>query len=89
MINGKKVAGLLIEPVWQDNKLKAFIVGVGINVNTPMENLLAAAPMATSMHHEMPGTYTVETVTQQVSQQLAQAQSSLHPPHESALKTIS
>jgi len=34
MINGKKIAGILMESIITDNKLNCLIVGIGINVNT-------------------------------------------------------
>lgn len=71
MINGKKVAGILIEPVWQDDQLKAFVIGIGINISTPIAQLQTVAPMATSMQHKAPGDYTVALVTEEVSLQLS------------------
>jgi BirA family biotin operon repressor/biotin-[acetyl-CoA-carboxylase] ligase len=36
-VEGKKVAGILIEPAWQGNLCRHMIVGVGINVNSDVD----------------------------------------------------
>ncbi len=36
-VEGKKVAGILIEPSWQGNVCRHMIVGVGINVNSDVD----------------------------------------------------
>lgn len=35
-VNGKKVAGILPESVWQGNDLRAAILGIGVNVRTDL-----------------------------------------------------
>ena len=36
-VDGKKVAGILIEPAWQGNLCRHMIVGVGVNVNSDVD----------------------------------------------------
>lgn len=36
-VDGKKVAGILIEPAWQGNICRHIIVGIGINVNSEVD----------------------------------------------------
>ena len=43
ILNGKKVAGVLVETDWQENQLKALVTGMGVNVNAqavPGHNML-------------------------------------------------
>jgi BirA family biotin operon repressor/biotin-[acetyl-CoA-carboxylase] ligase len=32
LLNGKKVAGVLVETIWRENDLRALVVGMGVNV---------------------------------------------------------
>ncbi len=50
LINKKKVSGVLSELIERDNKLY-LIIGVGINCNLELENLLELSKIATSLHY--------------------------------------
>ena len=39
MLNGRKVAGLLVESAWQNDQIEFAIVGIGLNVNTQFVDL--------------------------------------------------
>ncbi|MBO9308564.1 MAG: biotin--[acetyl-CoA-carboxylase] ligase [Chloroflexi bacterium] len=38
-LHGRKVCGILLEPLWRGASLEAIIVGVGINVRVPLDEL--------------------------------------------------
>jgi BirA family biotin operon repressor/biotin-[acetyl-CoA-carboxylase] ligase len=59
----KKISGVLIENVIKNSKLKACIIGFGLNVNqVQFDNL----PLATSMHLVSKKTYNLDVVLKQV-----------------------
>lgn len=49
LVKGRKVAGILIENIWQSDKIKASVVGVGLNMN--QEKFPAWLPGAASLIH--------------------------------------
>ncbi len=52
LVNNKKVCGILTEMQTDNNKAKFIILGIGINVNTPLSKL---PPAATSLQKEAKG----------------------------------
>ena len=52
LLHGKKVAGILLESVWEGDHLNAVILGVGINVNAHIPPTLPFASTATSLADE-------------------------------------
>jgi BirA family biotin operon repressor/biotin-[acetyl-CoA-carboxylase] ligase len=52
LIDGKKVAGILMENVLQGQQLEAAILGVGINVSLDVSAYPEIAPIATSLSGE-------------------------------------
>jgi len=52
LIKGKKVAGILVENVFQGNALQSSIVGVGLNVNLNVTGHPEIASIATSLSAE-------------------------------------
>jgi BirA family biotin operon repressor/biotin-[acetyl-CoA-carboxylase] ligase len=52
LIKGKKVAGILVENVFQGNALQSSIVGVGLNVNLDVTGHPEIASIATSLSAE-------------------------------------
>ncbi len=54
LVNGKKVAGVLVETVWQADRPQAFIVGMGVNVfKASCPPLTEQAFPATTLEDEM------------------------------------
>jgi BirA family biotin operon repressor/biotin-[acetyl-CoA-carboxylase] ligase len=53
LIKGKKVAGILVENVFEGNALQASIVGVGLNVSLDVTAHPEIAPIATSLSAEL------------------------------------
>lgn len=53
LINGKKVAGILAESITKGDKLKGIALGIGINLNSHVENLQKIDQPATSVSHEL------------------------------------
>jgi BirA family biotin operon repressor/biotin-[acetyl-CoA-carboxylase] ligase len=49
MIAGRKVGGILIETEIVGDRLVYAIAGIGVNVNTPADDLAALSPQATSL----------------------------------------
>ena len=39
LVDGKKVAGILVESILRDKKITALAIGCGVNVNAPLEEL--------------------------------------------------
>ena len=59
MVNGKKIAGMLIETKQQENTLQHVILGVGLNINqTSFVNL----PSATSLAMLTKKTYPIDAL---------------------------
>ncbi len=67
LINDKKIAGLLIEMLWESGKPKFAIIGIGINIYSPK------VEKATSIEDEIQKETTVFTVLEEVSKQLTSA----------------
>lgn len=67
-VNGKKICGILIENTLSGNKISSSIVGIGLNVNTAFEGELKN--IATSMCLESGKTFSVETVTEKLMEEL-------------------
>ncbi len=53
LINGKKVCGILAESITKGDKLKGIALGVGINLNSQIENLQKIDQPATSVSLEL------------------------------------
>lgn len=53
LINGKKVCGILAESITKGDKLKGIALGVGINLNSNIENLQKIDQPATSVSFEL------------------------------------
>jgi len=67
LLNGRKVAGILIELVWSGEDVDCLVIGVGINVSknavpttdilhfpaTSLEHVLGAAPNRTKLLHDI------------------------------------
>lgn len=70
----KKISGVLIESVIKNSKLKACIIGFGLNVNqVQFDNL----PLATSMHMVSKKTYNLDAVLEKVIENLQNYMSQL------------
>ncbi|MBN2099390.1 MAG: biotin--[acetyl-CoA-carboxylase] ligase [Dehalococcoidia bacterium] len=52
LIDGKKVAGILMENIFQGHQLEAAILGVGINISLDVSAYPEIAPIATSLSGE-------------------------------------
>ena len=53
LINGKKVAGILIESDVRGSKVDYAIIGIGVNVNLGLPDLSDIVPDATSLYSEL------------------------------------
>ncbi|MCX5999295.1 MAG: biotin--[acetyl-CoA-carboxylase] ligase [Chloroflexi bacterium] len=53
LLNGRKVSGVLMENVFEGGKLRAAIVGIGINVRLDVSSFPEIAPIATSLSTEL------------------------------------
>lgn len=53
LINGKKVCGILAESITKGDKLKGIALGVGVNLNSKVENLQKIDQPATSISFEL------------------------------------
>ncbi len=51
-LNGKKLGGILIETELEGNEVNRVIVGIGININSDMEDLKSVLDIATSLKME-------------------------------------
>jgi BirA family biotin operon repressor/biotin-[acetyl-CoA-carboxylase] ligase len=61
LLNRKKVSGILCETTMVEDKV-AVVVGIGLNVNMPLETLKTIDIPATSLHVEGKKNYSVETL---------------------------
>lgn len=52
-INGKKIAGILAEGITAGGKIQGLALGIGVNLNTPEENLIKIDKPATSLFNEL------------------------------------
>jgi len=59
MVDGKKICGILTEAITQGSHLEAVVIGIGLNVNTEIDELPAEA---TSMRITKVQTYEVQNV---------------------------
>lgn len=57
VINNKKVAGMLLEPVWHGSQLIGLVLGIGVNINTTFTDHAELKKIATSL------SYTNQAVT--------------------------
>lgn len=53
LLNNKKVCGILAETVIKGGKLKGIVLGIGVNLNAPIENLEKIDRPATSINLEL------------------------------------
>lgn len=67
-VNGKKICGILIENTLSGNRIASSVVGVGLNVNNLLSEELK--DIATSMALEGGKTFSVETVTEKLIEEL-------------------
>ena len=67
-VNGKKICGILIENTLSGNRIASSVVGVGLNVNNLLSDELK--DIATSMALEGGKTFSVETVTEKLIEEL-------------------
>jgi len=62
-IGDKKIAGVLAESVWKGDSLDKLIVGIGVNVNSTMEDLSSIDKKATSIFAETGKTVNLKLFT--------------------------
>lgn len=67
-VNDKKICGILIENTFSGNKLRASVVGIGLNVNNPLPAELGG--IATSVKAETGKEYSVEEIREKLIENL-------------------
>jgi BirA family biotin operon repressor/biotin-[acetyl-CoA-carboxylase] ligase len=67
LVNGKKIAGILIENTIHNNQISWCVAGIGINVN---QELIEGNPNATSLKAITGANYSVNYILQILCQQL-------------------
>ena len=55
MVNGRKIAGILIESAVKDGRVEYVIIGIGVNINMKTATYPEIADTATSLSNEMGG----------------------------------
>ncbi len=67
LVNHKKLAGILIEMKGDLDRVRFVVIGIGLNVNTPL-NLLP--PQATSLKHELNKTFSRSEILKEILRSL-------------------
>jgi BirA family transcriptional regulator, biotin operon repressor / biotin---[acetyl-CoA-carboxylase] ligase len=84
LINGQKIAGLLIENIIQGRKIQSAIIGIGININQTAFPHDIQNPTSLSLETGAP--YDLRTVSQELIKQLSIRVSELHQQHYPGIK---
>ncbi len=91
LVNGKKICGILAEAVWQNEKLIAVILGIGLNISVEFSGT-ELADTATSLTHHTGQPIDRPTLIQQVligiDRWIDQPNESLHRAWKNRLSTL-